>query len=403
MAESYNVVVVGKTGVGKSSLINYLYGDNARETGVGKPVTQRGFEHVEFSVDGLNLRIYDSWGLEADKSQEWKNDLYAELQKRDIHRPVNEWFHTIFYCISAGSARVEDFELEIIKMFINSDYNVNIIFTKADQASEKDLNELENYISQNIRGNLDFIRVCSEEKELIGGRKINPFGKENVMNKINNNFWNDLVLRLPKRINILLAKEVNKWHDNFLRYLKININRFDSNTMTEVFNTEVKKFIDKLDKQIINRVIRKEIKIFFNNYNKFNKVTNLKSSEDESIYFPNFDDLLLNLEYEEKGLWDAVKSILTGEEKINFLDVASELILVLPGIPKAIIKPNIFNGLVNRYNKNLLLKKLKINKKDIKRELRKLMPIIEEILVSFREKYNNDINSKRLIDSNLNR
>lgn len=402
MTESYNVVVVGKTGVGKSSLINYLYGDNARETGVGKPVTQRGFEHVEFSVDGLNLRIYDSWGLEADKSQEWKNDLYAELQKRDIHRPVNEWFHTIFYCISAGSARVEDFELEIIKMFLNNDYNVNIIFTKADQASEKDINELESYISQNISKKLDFISVCSEKKELISGRKTNPFGKENVMNKINNNFWNDLVLRLPKRINILLAKEVNKWHDNFLRYLKNNINKFDSNAMTEIFNTEVRNFIDKLDKQIINRVIRKEIKIFFNNYNKFNKVTNVKDSNNESIYFPNFNDLLLNLEYEEKGLWDAFKSILVGKERINFLDIAAELILVLPGIPKAIIKPNIFDGLVSRYNKNLLLEKLNINKKNLKRELRKLIPIIEEILVSFREKYNKDINSEKLKDSNIN-
>ena len=35
-----NILVVGKTGVGKSTLINHLFRDNLAETGVGKPVTQ---------------------------------------------------------------------------------------------------------------------------------------------------------------------------------------------------------------------------------------------------------------------------------------------------------------------------------------------------------------------------
>ena len=39
----YNIVVLGQAGAGKSSLINYLFGKNIRETGTGKPVTLRGF------------------------------------------------------------------------------------------------------------------------------------------------------------------------------------------------------------------------------------------------------------------------------------------------------------------------------------------------------------------------
>ena len=36
MKRHYNVVVIGKAGVGKSSLINYLFGGRARRTGSGE-------------------------------------------------------------------------------------------------------------------------------------------------------------------------------------------------------------------------------------------------------------------------------------------------------------------------------------------------------------------------------
>ena len=35
-----NIIVAGKTGVGKSTLINVLFRENLVETGIGKPVTQ---------------------------------------------------------------------------------------------------------------------------------------------------------------------------------------------------------------------------------------------------------------------------------------------------------------------------------------------------------------------------
>ena len=35
-----NIVIIGKTGVGKSTLINTIFGQKLAETGIGKPVTQ---------------------------------------------------------------------------------------------------------------------------------------------------------------------------------------------------------------------------------------------------------------------------------------------------------------------------------------------------------------------------
>ena len=34
-----NILIAGKSGVGKSSLLNYIFGEEVAETGAGKPVT----------------------------------------------------------------------------------------------------------------------------------------------------------------------------------------------------------------------------------------------------------------------------------------------------------------------------------------------------------------------------
>lgn len=64
-----NILILGKTGVGKSSLVNYLYGQNIAIAKSGKPVTLRGFhKHPSFKYKSLNVTVYDSWGLEDRKS-----------------------------------------------------------------------------------------------------------------------------------------------------------------------------------------------------------------------------------------------------------------------------------------------------------------------------------------------
>lgn len=59
-----NVIVAGKTGVGKSTLINSVFKEKLAETGMGKPVT----DHMrKLTKKGVPLAIYDTRGFELGK------------------------------------------------------------------------------------------------------------------------------------------------------------------------------------------------------------------------------------------------------------------------------------------------------------------------------------------------
>ncbi|NGZ60608.1 MAG: hypothetical protein CV081_08930, partial [Nitrospira sp. LK265] len=91
MERRYNVVVIGKTGVGKSTLLNYLFGRTEFRSGVGKPVTSRGFHKKPFESFGIPMMFFDSWGLELDKHKDWISDLEQELKERGTDKPVEQW------------------------------------------------------------------------------------------------------------------------------------------------------------------------------------------------------------------------------------------------------------------------------------------------------------------------
>ncbi|MBQ9490004.1 MAG: 50S ribosome-binding GTPase, partial [Lachnospiraceae bacterium] len=66
-----NIIVIGKTGAGKSTLINSLLGERVADTGMGTAITQENkkYDRQIIAIDGLpiNISVYDTVGLELDK------------------------------------------------------------------------------------------------------------------------------------------------------------------------------------------------------------------------------------------------------------------------------------------------------------------------------------------------
>jgi GTP-binding protein EngB required for normal cell division len=250
MKATYNIVFAGKTGTGKSTLINYLYGRRVMKTGVGKSVTPKGFHSVDREINGLSVKLFDSWGLEVGKEKEWMALLDEELKKRDTGKPVEDWFHSVFYCIAASGHRIEDFDTKIIKRFIDNKYNLAVILTKADTISVDDEYKLKDSIQKDLGQSINIIAVCSEEKILRNGIKSERFGKEDVELQAYNNFWDSIVLRLPEHCIKVLEQLIDEWHKNQKKFINEEIGRWNFD--------EKKQEIDKAYESLLDVEFKKQ-------------------------------------------------------------------------------------------------------------------------------------------------
>ena len=124
-----NIIIAGKTGVGKSTLINAAFRENMAETGMGMPVTQSS-KIIE--REGMPIRIYDTVGLEL--TEKTKNDTIKDIhdliQKKLDDNDPDKFIHCMWYCVQSNSDRLEKPEQDLITD-ISKQIPVILIITKS--------------------------------------------------------------------------------------------------------------------------------------------------------------------------------------------------------------------------------------------------------------------------------
>ena len=255
-----NFLILGKTGTGKSSLLNYLIGEKYFRTDAGKPVTGRGIHKFSTIIDNIKATVYDSWGIEAGAADEWFEILRREKQKHDLHQKVSEWFHSIIYCIQGGGHRVEPIDVDIINSFLAENYHVVIVITKADICSEEQENTLRKSILSECKlSNDSIIAVCSE-KQIIRGAVHEPFGREELKDAILSGYIETIINILPKRCIYLAKEEINK----FKEQTALEIDQLKYWSTSEEYNrwlrNKCKHFLENFNLEIYPKIIDREIK-----------------------------------------------------------------------------------------------------------------------------------------------
>lgn len=123
-----NIIVAGKTGVGKSTLINSVFRGELAKTGSGQPVTQR---IEEISKEGHPIVIIDSKGLELKDYDKIIGELSEEISERSQHHDENKHIHVAWLCIHEDGRRIEEAEQNLCKMLEEKNIPVVVAITKA--------------------------------------------------------------------------------------------------------------------------------------------------------------------------------------------------------------------------------------------------------------------------------
>jgi len=180
---SVNIVILGKSGAGKSSFCNYFFDLPLHfAAGSGKPVTgwAQNFQSHEFEMKGFSLKIFDSVGIEPDNWLEWKNRLDTFLSSHNVSDDPGEWIHGFFYVLNANSARIEDVEIDLIKKLSLQAAPVQIILTNCDAAGEEKASTLVALVAGKFP-NLSVHRVCSVDVRKRGGLSTAAYGRDEVL------------------------------------------------------------------------------------------------------------------------------------------------------------------------------------------------------------------------------
>lgn len=170
-----NILIVGKTGVGKSTLINNLFREKMAATGIGKPVTK----HIrKLSKEGVPLVLYDTRGLELkeDTQHTAKEEILETIRKQKAVGKEDE-IHLVYYCINANSSRIEQAEIDIIQL-LSKQVPVIVVLT---QAIGEQAVEFKNYLEELNLNAQGVVSILAEDFPVTSDYTVPAYGLDELL------------------------------------------------------------------------------------------------------------------------------------------------------------------------------------------------------------------------------
>lgn len=169
-----NIMILGRTGVGKSSLINRIFGSDIAPVSDIRPQTQE-FDEYKGKDHGIFVNFIDSKGYEINDDAPmaeaamtaFMNKVKKEISDR--RQKEDSQIHIIWYCISVAEHKIEPIDIELIKQLSSIEYTkkrLSVVLSKCDQDDENGskATAIKTVIKEEIKSTVPIFEVSTDPK-----------------------------------------------------------------------------------------------------------------------------------------------------------------------------------------------------------------------------------------------
>lgn len=181
-----NILIAGISGVGKSTLINAVFGEKKAKTGCGSSQTK---EMKWYGIDDAPIKICDTVGFEVgdnegiSKTKEAIFNIKKAIEERAVNDVENN-VHAIWYCINEGGNRYQRTEVEFVKELHSTGLPFIIVITKCISAGADAFVEEINKMNREVGiHDIPVVKVLAEPIEVIGGIVVPAYGLKELVDK----------------------------------------------------------------------------------------------------------------------------------------------------------------------------------------------------------------------------